>query len=295
MQLPQNPIFIVGYPRSGTTLLQRLLVTQPGLYSLPETHYFSVIEKQLQLDESGNIEVSCLDTVLQKIAEKMESRFDKEEIEILYQAGKEKKLTSKCIFEFIVTRFLLQQHPGIGSDTRWRWIEKTPTHANFLERIMELYPRAQILHILRHPVPAIFSRKFKFPFNRETPLPRLAHAWNRLVENVERGKEKFPTHIYTLRYEDLVKNMEKEMTAAADFLNILLDFTLISNIKEEQTDGAFILPSETWKLEDRNHSIANTNDTYKNRVSKVDAEVVETIVMKRMLEYGYEPYLSERQ
>ena len=28
--LPQNPIFIVGYPRSGTTLLQRLLAGLPG-------------------------------------------------------------------------------------------------------------------------------------------------------------------------------------------------------------------------------------------------------------------------
>ena len=292
IKLPQDPIFIVGYPRSGTTLLQILLLTQPGFYSFPETHYFSVVEKSVQFDEMGNILPSCLGKVFEKIYEKMEFRFTKEEIENLYQTAEEKKLTSKFVFEFIVTRFLLQQNPGIERDTCWRWIEKTPTHANFLERILKIYPKAQIVHILRHPVPAIFSRKFKFPFNKETPLQKLAHDWNHIVENVQRCKEKFPEYIYTLRYEDLVKNMGKELKAIVAFLNISFDFTLISNIKQSQTAEPFILPSETWKLEDKNYYIANTNDTYKNRISKADAETIESIVGEKMKKFHYSPYFG---
>jgi hypothetical protein len=289
--LPQDPVFIVGYPRSGTTLLQRLLVTQPGIFSFRETHYFTIIEKHhIQCDERGNILPSCLDTVFEKINEKMEFQFAAEEKEAFYQRAESRELTSKDLFESIVIRFLLQQ-PGIAGNgsVSFRWIEKTPTHANFLDRIFEFYPAARALHIVRHPVPAIFSRKLKFPFNRETPLEKLARGWNRLVENVERFKEMFPGHIYTLKYEDLVKNLEKELKPAVDFLNIPFDFTLIAGIKQKQASSSesFILPSEPWKVADRNREVVNTNDAYKDIITPSDAEIIEEIVRKNMEKHGY--------
>ena len=51
--LPQNPVFIVGNGRSGTTLLQSLLATQNGVYSFPETHFFSHVYPLLESDSGG--------------------------------------------------------------------------------------------------------------------------------------------------------------------------------------------------------------------------------------------------
>lgn len=289
--LPQNPIFIVGYPRSGTTLLQILLLTQPGVFSFPETHYFGVIEKQMQFDENGNILPSCLDNLFEKIDKKMESRFTNKEIKTFYRLAEGKKLSSKSFFEFIVTRFLLKQ-PGIDGSASFRWIEKTPTHANYLARVIEFYPNAQVLHILRHPVPAIFSRKLKFPFNKQTPVTVLARRWNRLLQNVEHFRERFPGYIYALRYEDLVEDMEKTLGAVGDFLHINIDFTLISNTELKRVSKSLILPLETWKLEDIKQNLANTNDTYKEIITKTDAESVEIIVNEKMRKYGYHPYFD---
>ena len=172
----------------------------------------------------------------------------------------------------------------------FRWIEKTPTHANYLERIVEFYPGSQILHILRHPVPAIFSRKLKFPFNQGTPADELAQHWNSLSQNVERFKEKFPNYIHTLKYEDLVSDMQKELQAVSKFLNIVFDFALISGTEKEtreQLSEPFILPTEIWKLEDRNQWFTNTNDYYKVVISRTEAETIEKIVKKNMKHYGY--------
>lgn len=290
--LPQNPIFIVGYPRSGTTLLQRLLLTQPGFYSFLETHYFNVVEKSVQFDEKENIHPSCLGRVFEKIYEKMEFRFTPQEIETFHRLADEKKLSSKNLFEFIVTRFLLKQ-PGIDSSASFRWIEKTPYHANFLNRIVKFYPDVQILHIIRHPVPAIFSRKRKFPYNRQTPVSILAKHWNNIHKNIERFKEKFPGYIYTLRYEDLVKEKKKELGAIGNFLNMNFDFSSISKV--EQISKTLILPSEVWKLEDRNKNFENTNETYRDIITKTDAALVETIVMKKMKKYGYSPYFGKNE
>jgi hypothetical protein len=292
LQLPQDPIFIVGYPRSGTTLLQRLLVTQPGIFSFPETHYFCVIEKQLKYDVEGNILPSCLDKVFEKTLEKIESRFSPGEEGIIRRAVEEKTLTSKDLFEMIVTRLLLDLNPAIEQMTSFRWLEKTPNHAHFLEHIMQLYPRAQALHILRHPVPAIFSRKLKFPFNKETPLTELARRWNLMLENVEQFKNKFPAHILTLRYEDLLIHLENEYKNITAFLGIPFDLNTLSQLNEQKEKPAegFILPSETWKLEDFRRDMANTNDGYKNIFTDQDVADIEFIVGENMKKYDYEAY-----
>ncbi len=293
MQLPQNPIFIVGYPRSGTTLLQRLLVTQPGLYTFPETHYFCVIEKKIPWGEDKEtIPPAALPIAFENIYEKMGICFTAAEVETLNRQAENKQLSSKALFETIVTRYLLNLYPGIETLPSWRWIEKTPNHAHYLERILDMYPRAQVLHILRHPVPAIFSRKLKFPFNREIPVTELARRWNRMLDDVDRFKSQNPNYILTLRYEDLVTQMEEEMKRLGTFLEIAFDIQRYSGINRENPGlpEGIILPSEPWKLEDLRRELTNTNDDYKTVFSRQDAEAVEAVIGDRLEKCGYESF-----
>ncbi len=284
--LPQDPVFIVGYPRSGTTLLQRFLVAQPGFYALPETHYFSVIERRLHLGENGRIAVSDIDVLCAAVAEKMEVPLAAAEIRLLAGAAERNELTSKMAFEFLVSRFLASQVVP-GGPTCWRWVEKTPTHANFLERILQVYPRAQVLHILRHPVPAILSRRRKFPFNRETPLEKLAWAWNRLLDNAERSRELHPGQIHFLRYEDLVGAAEKTLPAIGAFLHSPSLTADSGRIRPQGLPAAPTLPSETWKLQDMSVALTNTNESYRQTASAGDVERIESIVGDKMRPYGY--------
>ncbi len=293
MNLPQDPIFIVGYPRSGTTLLQRLLASQPGLYTFPETHYFCVTEKIITwADNNENIPPGVLPDVYAKITEKMEVRFTIAEQESLQRQAANKKLSSKLLFETIVIHCLMNLYPSIKDLSSFRWIEKTPYHANFLERIIAMYPNAQVLHILRHPVPAICSRKLKFPFNRETTIVELAHHWNYMLMKVERFKENYPHYIITLRYEDLIADTENQLKAVAGFLNIHLDLKAIDTMKQErgQTDVPFILPAETWKKDDLKMDMCSSNDDYHDLISAVDIKAIEDLTMEKMSRYGYNSY-----
>jgi len=287
LPLPQDPVFIVGYPRSGTTLLQRFLVTQPGFYSFPETHYFSVVERSIRLAGDERIAPADLGALQQAITEKTEQRFTAHEINLLAREAKAEALTSKQLFEFIVSRFLLPQVGTGGAGAPWRWVEKTPTHANFLERIIQLYPQVQILHIVRHPVPAILSRRQKFPFNRETPLDRLARAWNRLLENAEQSRKKHPERMHTLRYEDMVGDPEKTLGAVGAFLGVPFDLAKIGGIRSAALPAPLVLSSEKWKLEDMQLERVNTNDSYREEAVKSDVELIESIVCEKMAHYGY--------
>jgi hypothetical protein len=293
IRLPQDPIFIVGYPRSGTTLVQRLLAAQPGIVSFPETHYFGGVEKHAQTDVRGSILPSCLGAMLDAVREKMGFQFADEELRMLQQLAAEKKLSSKILFECSVMHFLLTLYPERDiTRAPCRWVEKTPTHAMFIDRIMEWYPQAQVLHILRHPVPAILSRKNKFPFNRETPLEELARRWNRMQERVEQFRRQYGAHIHVMRYEDLMADMERELKAAAEFLNISFDFSLLQVIQQPEDARRFVLAKETWKQDDIERDIASTNDAYKESTSREQVAAIEAVVMTAMRRYGYRPYLE---
>jgi hypothetical protein len=292
--LTQNPIFVVGYPRSGTTLIQRLLATQRGIVSFPETHYFGGVEKHVQTDGNGCIVPSSLWVMLDAVREKMGFEFAEEERRDLQQLAADRRLSSRDFFEYAVKHFLKTLYPERDLlHEPFRWVEKTPTHAMFIDRILEFYPRAQVLHILRHPVPAILSRKHKFPFNHETPLEELARRWNRMQDRVEQFRRQYGAHIHVMRYEDLMADMERELKAAAGFLNISFDFSLLQGIKPLEDARRFVLARETWKQDDIERDIASTNDTYRGNTSHEQVAAIEKIVSKTMHRYGYRPFLEE--
>jgi hypothetical protein len=194
------------------------------------------------------------------------------------------------LFEIIIVHLLLARGLNFEKKPPFRWIEKTPTHANYIERILEFYPDVQILHIVRHPVPAIFSRKIKFPFNKETPIEILSKRWNSLQQNVERFKNRYPNTVLTLRYEDLVKNMNRQLETITDYLRISYKPTSFQcGAREAQS---LILSSEIWKQTDLKKGGANTNETYKNMITKEDAEFVEKITATQMRRYGYRPFFD---
>lgn len=287
LSLPQDPVFIVGYPRSGTTLLQRLLAAQPGFLSLPETHYFSVVERRMRLQGGERVAPAELAPLKQALRDKMELQLDESEAESLAQAAASGDLTSKAVFEFIVGRYLAAQLAGRDPGPAWRWVEKTPTHANFLPRILGLYARAQVLHIVRHPVPAVVSRQRKFPYNRETPLERLAQAWKRLEENVCRSRELFPGRIHSLRYEDLAADVAGQMRAVGAFLEATWDERRFHLRRGPQGVSAIALPAEEWKRRDAAGAVVDTNDSYRGTLAPEQIQGIEAVAGESMRRHGY--------
>jgi hypothetical protein len=142
-------------------------------------------------------------------------------------------------------------------------------------------------------VPAILSRKNKFPFNRVTPLEQMARGWNRMQERVEQFRLMYGAQIHVMRYEDLMADMESMLQSASAFLNISFDFLLLQGMREQQDARRFILAKETWKQGDVERDIASTNDAYKESASRDQVAAIEAIVMKTMRRCGYRPYLEE--
>ncbi|MCK4765989.1 MAG: sulfotransferase [Candidatus Aminicenantes bacterium] len=293
IDLPQDPVFVVGYPRSGTTLVQSLLATQEDVYSLPETHFYNVIYREaVRTDEQGFLDESCLPRVFAKIHEKMDFRFDPGEENHITRLAQEKRLDPKLLFEFIVGHFIAAdlENRKERKSKSFRWVEKTPNHAYFLEHILSVYPQAQFVNIIRHPVPAVYSRKINFPFNKDKPLEKLAQLWKRSIFETEEFARQQPGKLYSVKYESLTANVEAEFGKICNFVGIALNMDLVRNHPE--VSGRFILSAEVWKKKEEYKDIVNTNTKYLDIVPREEAEYIESLLADKMKEYGYAPLFS---
>ena len=290
--LPQNPIFVVGYPRSGTTLMQSMLVTlttSPCLLSFPETHYFNVLEKVVaptgKLVSHDSLRNSR-DLLVEKtgLAQK-DAGFNR-----LCDLARRRELTSQDLFERIVSENLRTRKDRTGVNSAFRWVEKTPYHANFLPRIFRMYPEARCVFMVRHPVPAVMSRKHHFPFNRLTPLEELGRHWERMGINVMEASNRFPDRVLTIRYEALVTDPERWVAELSRFLKISMDSGRLNQMPDKAK--GLILNNEPWKTGNLRPGMRNANAKYRGRVSREEAARIESVTAEGMNRMGYGSFFS---
>jgi hypothetical protein len=291
IHLPQDPLFIVGYPRSGTTLLQALLAAHPHVYTFPETHFFSNLEKHVLTDEYGFIQAFRLNHALSLVCHKLPFHINLKERAALYCLAHRRGLTSKKLFEWIVYKSLLAIQ-NYYPQRPFTWIEKTPLHYNHLQKIISFYPEARILAILRHPVPAISSRKNKFPFNKETQISTLANGWKSMISILENFQNEHPASIRIIRYEDLTRSPYKELRRMDSFLSIPIKKKCLKHYYRIMS--ALILPFETWKQDQKYTALSNTNPDHSGLITQVQVEEIESILHSDMKKYGYFHFNSRR-
>jgi len=277
--VPQDPIFLVGFPRSGTTLLQALMCTQHGIISFPETHFFSIILNRIKSDPNEHIYLENIENVFREIGELMDINFPKKFIDDFLGYAKKKKITAKNLFELIIFQYIFKKK-YVSSH---RWLEKTPDHVFHMETILNYYPKSQFIAIIRHPLYSINSFK-KMPWGKDISLKSLSLTWLKAIDSIEWFQRKYNSKIYTLRYEDLVSDVEREMERICTFLSVDYESKYLSNFSLEAE--SIVLKNEIWKDEVRCNKIMNKNVCYKQNHLK-GYRIIQHYCYNKMLQYGY--------
>ena len=179
-----SPIFIVGMPRSGTTLTERILGAHPDVHAAGEIGDFA----KAVIDAVGRGQIS---DQLARIDAKAAAKIRKQYLDALRAYAPEKRFVTN----------------------------KTP--ANFLrvEMIRRVFPDAPIIHTHRHPLAtclSIYTTPFSIPMRYSDDLGELADYYrgyvalmNACFEADQNGR------LYNLSYEDLVSDPE---AVAQDYL-----------------------------------------------------------------------------
>jgi hypothetical protein len=185
-----RPIFIVGSPRSGTTLMRSIVDAHPNVFCPSwETGLFVHLGAMLDGD-------------LRTVMKKEKDNFPLSRSELVEWARK--------AAEDLMGRF------GARSG-KPRWAEKTPAHVHHIGLIHEVFPEAQLVHMIRCGYDVVKSLQ-----NMAWAPRRIRWSTHTWVASVRAGREagaRLPAGQYTeVRYEELVAEPERVLRGLCDFL-----------------------------------------------------------------------------
>jgi hypothetical protein len=217
-----NPyLFVVGCPRSGTTLLRRMLDAHPQLAITPETHWVpGWFEKRPGVDTKGHVTREFVQSLLESPRFK-KLKVSDDEVWELFEDG----------VPVSYTRLVARVYELFGSHRGKPLVgDKTPGYTKAIATLHRLFPWAKFVHLIRdgrdvclsattwHQVARLERR---FPSWREDPVTTAALWWELHVRLArEAGMRLKPTLYYEMRYEELVADPSQESTALCDFLSL---------------------------------------------------------------------------
>jgi hypothetical protein len=224
-----NPyLFIVGCPRSGTTLLRRMVDAHPQVAITRETHWIPDIFRQGKgVDADGRVTAE-LPGVLLAHPKFAKLGFERRELDELVAAGKP---SYGAFVGAIFDRYGAGQGKRLVGD-------KTPGYAREIPLLHGLFPTARFVHLVRDGRDVCLSalawaRKAeqferRFPTWREAPVATAALWWRWHVLLARQASlELMPGLYHELRHEALVADPEAECRRLCDFLGVHFDAAML--------------------------------------------------------------------
>ncbi|QNN25008.1 sulfotransferase [Planctomycetales bacterium ZRK34] len=236
MSTPRR-VFIVGCPRSGTTLLWALLSAHPQVLGLLETQYFAYLvgqrRERLRRKSKRNISRSIRSIFSPlRIAMGIAYRQAKGPQELLRQIAEDADRADLAenlhprffwmrdsIDQFLRTVDTIAQDAG-----KTVWLEKSPAHLFYVDEIERYVEDTLFIHLVRegqHTVASLYDagQKFEAPgWHKFTDIDCAIDEWNASVR-MSRTLLSRPNHML-VRYEDMVSQPEVALTRLCDAMGV---------------------------------------------------------------------------
>lgn len=217
-----SPVFIVGFPRSGTTLLEQMLDAHPALQSMDENPFFDRLADTLRRHDERILD--DLSVLRQLDCDELRKRY----------------LVMAC--EKVPRRWDAQL------------VDKNPFNMLWLPMIYRLFPKAKFIVALRHPCDVVLScymqnfRSSILGAASET-LERLAAAYVQAMRGWLHHVDVFKPQVLLSRYEDLVADFPQQTRRIADFLELEDASPMMKFDQRAREKGYIATPSYTQVIE----------------------------------------------
>jgi hypothetical protein len=202
----EEHIFVVGPPRSGTTLVKNILRGHPRIASIDDESFFFFRRNYYDFELSG-------------IPEK--------KMETLVQRSRD----SVHLFDLIAQRV----KEASGAE---RFLEKTASHALRTGFLLEHFPRSKVVFTLRDVRDGFLSARrnpaYWSSLDSSDPLRSYAENWR---ECAKKGLEhRMHERVRLLRYEDLCEEPDPQIQATMQFLGLSYEATQLHPTSYSQTE-----------------------------------------------------------
>ncbi len=191
----RSPVFFVGFPRSGTTLMEQVLMAHPGIVTTEEDSPLVAVEShaQLQAKRLGTAYPECLDD------------WENERLEELQRI------------------FWTKAESINGSTPESLLVDKLPLNITLVGMVKRIFPEARFIVALRDPRDVCLSCFFqKFKLNNAMvnflDLKKTGILYAEVMGLWLRYRED-PSLLYIeYRYEDLVDDLENTVRRVLEFI-----------------------------------------------------------------------------
>ena len=308
-----QPLFLCGYPRSGTTLLLSLLDAHPNLCVFPEETDF-----QSHLDSQSVFRtLTDGETVIKEWFEKptIQSMFQKNnerdnQLKVggvgmtNYDAFDQDTLADLFIKHFnnspkqIKDQFeslLYAYNEYVEGGEKKYYVEKQPGNEHRLFKFLEIWDNTKAVFIVRHPLAAVISKmqkgteKVQSILNDELndhEFVRQLKRWVNSYHQVYQFAQVHPEKLLIVKYEDLLNQRQYQMERISNFLSIPFhENTLTPTKGGELWKGV----SSTLKHTDINYS--NNNERWTKILSTDQVNLANLIVGHMAFLLGYTPIM----
>ncbi len=211
-----SPIFVVGFPRSGTTMLETMLDAHPALAGMDERRFIQdVVEEVQAAGIDYPLEIGRIDDAL---AQRLRGSY----------------------WNLVRTRGKV--------DPSRRLVDKNPLNILRLPLIRRLFPHAKIILALRHPCDVVLSNYMQ-TFRAPAYI-----ALTQSIESTARGyaetfdfwidqTQALQPDVLELRYEDVVDDIEAQSRRIADFLGLEWHEGMVNFHERAKARGYIATPS----------------------------------------------------
>lgn len=235
--------FVVGCPRSGTTIVQALLARHPAIYTLPETAFFEQLH--------GDLAWRWGDTGIQPRRQRwrqslgLTRRHVRETFAALHLqlTGAQAPRPAAYHWRTLSRQFLDLLDRSATASQRSMWLEKTPNHLLYIPEIESLAPDARFVHVVRRGMDVLASLADVYlRFENDDAFGggtvHWARRWNRAMDI--HGQHVGRANHHFIFLEDLVRQPDHEWPRLCAFLGLPPDAPLetacqqsIANLKDE--------------------------------------------------------------
>ncbi|WP_108925944.1 sulfotransferase family protein [Mycobacterium montefiorense] len=243
------PIFIVGHWRSGTTMLHEMMVlddrhTGPTTYECIAPHHFLLTQRFARFAEFLTSKHRAMDNMDMSMAHPQEDEFawcmlglpspyltiafpnrptqDEQYLDMDKLSARELETWKRTLFRF-VQQVYFRRRKAI--------VLKSPTHSFRIKVLLDIFPQAKFIHIVRDPYVVYPStvnlfKAFSLVHGLQRPtfeglIENVLSTYLDLYRKLDEGRELVdPSKFYELRYEDLVGDPEGHLRKMYEHLDL---------------------------------------------------------------------------